>query len=304
MVDDGSTDACPAICDEYSKLDSCVKAIHQVNRGVSSARNVGLAIAQGRFVMFVDSDDYVLPNYAQTFVESALAHPDAGSIIGGRVLQYRKRQVRQGWVNGWEEVSLKKLKANFGDYDVRFGLGYPTGKLYKADLLKGLAFEPDVVVCEDFIFNVRYYERCNRILFIDNADYIYDKTNEHSILHSYSNKHFICRKKAYVAGKLFASGEIKFANDHFDEGFCGSGVGLVFLACSQSKPWKARKIEMAGIIDDPLFRETLKGHYSFCRLYRMLRPLCYRRCYFLIRLLTFGLGLLSKAKRVIKRVIR
>lgn len=62
LVDDGSPDKSGAICDEYAKHDNRVKSIHQENAGLSAARNVGLKHARGKYVAFVDSDDYIVPN--------------------------------------------------------------------------------------------------------------------------------------------------------------------------------------------------------------------------------------------------
>ena len=59
LVDDGSTDDSPIICDKYAKLDSRIKVIHKLNGGLSDARNCGMRIAQGRYIAFVDSDDYI-----------------------------------------------------------------------------------------------------------------------------------------------------------------------------------------------------------------------------------------------------
>ena len=59
LVDDGSPDNCGAICDEYAAKDSRVKVFHQQNRGVSAARNTGLAHIKGEWITFVDSDDYI-----------------------------------------------------------------------------------------------------------------------------------------------------------------------------------------------------------------------------------------------------
>ena len=59
LVDDGATDSCPRICDEYEKKDDRIRVIHKANGGLSSARNAGLAAANGEYIGFVDSDDYI-----------------------------------------------------------------------------------------------------------------------------------------------------------------------------------------------------------------------------------------------------
>lgn len=63
LIDDGSPDTCPALCDEYAAQDSRIRVIHQTNQGLSAARNAGLDIAVGQFIAFVDSDDLVSPDY-------------------------------------------------------------------------------------------------------------------------------------------------------------------------------------------------------------------------------------------------
>lgn len=65
LVDDGSTDRCGAICDEYAAKDSRIQVIHKENGGLSDARNAGLAIARGEYIAFVDSDDWVSPRYLE-----------------------------------------------------------------------------------------------------------------------------------------------------------------------------------------------------------------------------------------------
>ena len=62
LVDDGSPDACPAICDEYAAAHKNIRVVHRKNGGLSAARNSGIEVAQGEYIMFVDSDDYIEPN--------------------------------------------------------------------------------------------------------------------------------------------------------------------------------------------------------------------------------------------------
>ena len=66
LVDDGSPDNCPVICDEAARKDPRVRVLHQQNAGISAARNAGLKIAQGNWLGFVDSDDFVAPEFYET----------------------------------------------------------------------------------------------------------------------------------------------------------------------------------------------------------------------------------------------
>lgn len=76
LVDDGSPDGCPAICDEYAEKDSRVHVIHKENGGVSSARNTGMAVAEGKYFLFCDSDDYVSPQWCETLYVAAEGDPN------------------------------------------------------------------------------------------------------------------------------------------------------------------------------------------------------------------------------------
>lgn len=71
LVDDGSPDGCPALCDAYAAEDTRIRVIHQENGGLSRARNTGFAAAQGRYVYFLDSDDYLIPEAIETLVQRA-----------------------------------------------------------------------------------------------------------------------------------------------------------------------------------------------------------------------------------------
>lgn len=74
LVDDGSPDNCGRICDEYAAKDNRVKVIHKENGGLSDARNAAIEVAQGEFITFVDSDDFVSSDYVETLYELAEKH--------------------------------------------------------------------------------------------------------------------------------------------------------------------------------------------------------------------------------------
>ena len=96
LVDDGSPDSCPQICDEYAAKDSRVKVIHKENGGLMSTRKVGVAAARGEYVCFVDGDDFISPDMLQTY-ESILKENSADIICGGYTACYADRttQVKQ-----------------------------------------------------------------------------------------------------------------------------------------------------------------------------------------------------------------
>ena len=71
LVDDGSPDSCPSICEKYKQVDSRIKVIHKKNGGLSDARNAGLKIAEGKWITFIDSDDYVGINFLEKLYSSA-----------------------------------------------------------------------------------------------------------------------------------------------------------------------------------------------------------------------------------------
>ena len=76
LVDDGSPDNCPALCDAWAERDSRIRVVHQQNRGLGAARNAGLDIAMGEYVTFVDSDDYLAADTFQHLMQRLEEQPD------------------------------------------------------------------------------------------------------------------------------------------------------------------------------------------------------------------------------------
>jgi len=81
LINDGSPDKCPQICDEYAKKDTRIKVIHKTNGGLASARNTGLNIAQGKYIFFVDGDDFIHSKNIQTLFQLSMKY-DVGITIG------------------------------------------------------------------------------------------------------------------------------------------------------------------------------------------------------------------------------
>lgn len=170
LIDDGSPDNSGEICDEYAKKDTRIKVIHQKNAGVSSARNKGIEIAKGEYLVFVDSDDEVLPDYIESMnrSESDLVISGVKNIASNgeihHVLKYNTCE-RQLCLDVIAEMIENKA------------INFIYAKRYRTDLIKkkNLTFDLNIDLGEDTLFCVKYLCLCKEIEYKDNASYLYYK---------------------------------------------------------------------------------------------------------------------------------
>lgn len=155
LVNDGSKDSSGKICDEAASSDKRIRVIHQYNQGVSAARNAGIDVASGNFLMFVDSDDQMLPG----MIQNMYAHHDSefGIILCGfqritdnknKTLFIFEQNVLESHIKKEEIASVYK----------KWLLNAPWNKLYNTELIKRkkIKFEPWCSMGEDLIFNLKY----------------------------------------------------------------------------------------------------------------------------------------------------
>ena len=146
LVDDGSPDNCPHICDKYAQSDSRIKVIHKKNGGVSSARNLGISVARGTYIWFVDSDDYIEPFSLQRLFEVQNSY-------NAELYVFNNRSVC--------ELSTENVNDFFRKYYFTYALGFePWNKLYKRDVIieNHLQFDTQEKIGEDLLFNINYYK--------------------------------------------------------------------------------------------------------------------------------------------------
>ena len=146
MVDDGSTDKSGEICDEYAEKDSRVKVLHKKNGGLSSARNAGIDIAQGNYLGFVDSDDYIEKDMYETLY-SCIREYDAGMATCGICDLYNG--VKKVWKKGsMERCVLDNVTAFKLVMESRIIEVYVVNKLYKKELFDNIRY-PEGKTYED-----------------------------------------------------------------------------------------------------------------------------------------------------------
>lgn len=171
LVDDGSTDSCPEICDEYSVLDSRVKVIHKVNGGLSDARNAGKKIALGKYISFIDSDDSIEFNYIEYLYDILIINNADMSCCQKKEIDDGSKLIR--YLN---YCKVSKVNGNYECMKAFFSnIGLDTfawGKLYKSKMIENIDY-PYGKVYEDVFTTHKIIAECSSIAIGDKCLYNY-----------------------------------------------------------------------------------------------------------------------------------
>lgn len=167
LVDDGSPDNCGRICDDYAKGDNRIKVVHKVNGGISSARNAGLEVAKGEWIMHVDGDDWIEPDMIESLIEAAQI-TGADMVIGDFV--------KYGPSAGYNKLSTwssdkKKSMTNYIAYVMTTIWGSIAKRSLYAD--HSLKSPDGISYCEDFHLIVRLCHFANKIVNVHRPFYHY-----------------------------------------------------------------------------------------------------------------------------------
>lgn len=181
LVDDGSPDRCPEICEQYAAADSRIKVIHKPNGGLSDARNAGLQMATGDYVLYVDSDDYIEPTTCERF--AAIADQDAPDIIVGEARQIEGKHIKNMGHSNLEEGKVYSAR----EYIL---LAAPKGEwyapawfnLYRKDyLLENSLFFVKGLLHEDMEMLPRVFLAAEKVAYLNYTFYFY-VVRENSIM--------------------------------------------------------------------------------------------------------------------------
>lgn len=182
LVDDGSPDRCGDICDDYAKKDDRIKVIHKKNGGLSSARNRGLDIATGSYIMCVDSDDYVEKNFCSYALEKAL-QTQADIVVFGYNDVY-ERHVEIQSVSQGERYGVEEALAELHGGKL---LSFAWNKIYKAKLFDGIRY-PEGRLFEDVGTTYKLFDKANFIYHASGVTYNYQKRGDSILGKSLSPK--------------------------------------------------------------------------------------------------------------------
>ena len=154
LIDDGSKDKSPIICDNYQEKYYNIVVFHIANNGVSNARNLGIEKSTGDYLTFVDSDDFIEPTTIESVVK-ALEENDVDLVSYGYNYAYKDKKIPSSF-NGSKILTQQETKEGlFKNDSIR---GFSCNKLYKKELIdkKNIRFEKEIKICEDLLFNFEY----------------------------------------------------------------------------------------------------------------------------------------------------
>lgn len=206
LVDDGSTDRTPEICDSYAEKDSRVTVIHKENGGVSSARNAGIEKATGRYLMFADSDD-ILDNEILKKLYTEAEEGGIDLVICGIKMQ----TIRDGKVKCEKNYLMKAgrmtVKELLESQDIDYSLicvSSPCARLFRTDIIKenNVRFDTSISLGEDRLFNIDYLMHCSTVSGSGKSLYYYIREDADSLFTRYNSDIYNIYKKIYNRERL------------------------------------------------------------------------------------------------------
>ncbi|WP_018142456.1 glycosyltransferase family 2 protein [Alloscardovia criceti] len=204
VIDDGSRDSTGQICDRWAAHDQRFHVYHRTNSGSAAARNFGVQVAGGEYLLFVDSDDLVEPDFISTLLDTAVRH-DAQIVFCNHVDELvSKNSELARTVYAPQGVNFSSQSSS--DFKNKASLLMENGywhtawnKMYNTEFVRnvGSVFNESVSVSEDTFFIIPLYENADRVVCLDKVLYRY-RVRDNSLSHSYSPTLFEDVKEALI----------------------------------------------------------------------------------------------------------
>ena len=214
-VDDGSTDGSGDIVDDYKNKDSRIRVIHKTNGGLSSARNAGLDICEGEFVLYVDGDDWLDCDAVQLLVEE-INKTEADLVMFPYVREYTNKSLKSLLFDEGSRIFSADEVANYllpyligpGKNQKLYNpllmdrMNTAWGKLYRTNCIRDFRFlNTQLIGVEDGFYNIQVFINTalskGKISYTETTCYHYEKGNSTSLVHSYRPKYFEKREMFY-----------------------------------------------------------------------------------------------------------
>lgn len=271
LVDDGSPDACPQICDRYAREHANVTVIHKRNEGLGMARNTGLLRARGDYVAFVDSDDYIARTGLESLYDIACRH-GADTVLGAYARVRGDGSSRRGQnplggsvFTGSTEILTTVLRGMLGS-----PVGYPDDMYQMMSVWLGIysrkiICDNDIRFCserqlisEDLIFDLDYYPHAQRVA-ISDCDYYYYCENGSSLTTAYRGDRFEMDRRLYQELERRCTALGLDAQDRLDRSFLGRARQCLYAEV-RCQPWRVARTNMRRICSDGFLTERVRRY--------------------------------------------
>lgn len=177
LIDDGSKDCSSSICDEYNKKYDFFKVIHQKNAGVSAARNAGIELATGKYIMFVDSDDYLSPLAIKIIFNEVVKEFDFAIFLSYDIKNKKNNYIPE--LQKYQKTYNVNLDSVYSAF-LKLHSNVPFAKLFFNKTIKNnqVKFPTDISLGEDLIFNLKMLRLSKCVNYIPEALYMHDESTD------------------------------------------------------------------------------------------------------------------------------
>ncbi|WP_294130927.1 glycosyltransferase family 2 protein [uncultured Clostridium sp.] len=195
LINDGSSDNSLEVCRNFKKIDSRIIVVDKKNEGPSKARNIGIEIAKGKYITFVDSDDWIEKEMFENMYNN-LEKEQCDICISNYYRNYQNKEIKVNLDFNDEILTGVQIREKlifpligrkeFGAETQILGFGAPWGKLFKKSFIKknNIFFNNSLLIGEDTLFNIQALAKTNKVI-IDNKHYYHYWDNENSIMRRY-----------------------------------------------------------------------------------------------------------------------
>ena len=196
VIDDGSIDNTVNILKKYQENYKNVKFFYQQNNGVSAARNLGIKKSKGKFLMFVDSDDYVKKDFCEKMIylitetNADCAYCNYYVVKEGGI---KNNKLPKKYLTNKEKQFENKQNAIEGIFNNRGFRGFVWNKIYRRESIEGINFDESIIYFEDMLFNINVINKCAKISYTSDSLYYY-KYRKDSVINSYNTNYFFVLK--------------------------------------------------------------------------------------------------------------
>lgn len=298
LVNDGSTDESPELCDAWSERDPRIRAIHQKNAGLGMARNAGMAAASGEYICFFDSDDYVDEMTIEKCVAGAEAHQADAVVFGRWDVPENSAPVKRPITAEKDVYQGQEIREGLlpGMFTYRFGFGVSAcGKMYRLRTLleHGIRFPSErEIISEDAWFALQFFSKAETVTLVPECLYYYVRRRA-----SLSRQYLPHRQKKNDAFLEMSLECIR--RNHLPEAvavhlkvrYHAYTIAALKQTMAAQLTAQQKRKALWDIFNSPVLRGTLtkdvlaaEGKRTLRIFFRLLKHRCHGLCYLLLKL--------------------